>query len=195
MNGRRIGPAVGLPMSQRRRDGLRRCRPSRPVVGSRLAGLSIPIPRIGANEAIEFAPRACEPGFAARRRGMNGAFHRRRQYTGYMAGVSAEFKAFEEATSGAVMTKGFLWRSKIAAGFTNSGAHAGDKLSMLMQLVLFAARYGMHWVNLGLPPANDSTAGSPAELNRLGFGLGAGAQSNTDQGLDAAPPEQSGQSE
>ncbi|APF92363.1 hypothetical protein BFR06_11405 [Burkholderia pseudomallei] len=73
MNGRRIGPAVGLPMSQRRRDGLRRCRPSRPVVGSRLAGLSIPIPRIGANEAIEFAPRACEPEFAARRRGMNGA--------------------------------------------------------------------------------------------------------------------------
>ncbi|WP_038795034.1 hypothetical protein [Burkholderia pseudomallei] len=48
-------------------------RTSRPVVGSRLAGLSIPIPRIGANEAIEFAPRACEPEFAARRRGMNGA--------------------------------------------------------------------------------------------------------------------------
>lgn len=112
-----------------------------------------------------------------------------------MAGVSAEFKAFEEATSGAVMTKGFLWRNKIAAGFTNSGAHAGDKLSMLMQLALFAARYGMHWVNLGLPPVNDSTAGSPAELNRLGFGLGAGAQSNTDQGPDAAPPEQSEQSE
>ncbi|KGS39714.1 hypothetical protein UKMH10_1476 [Burkholderia pseudomallei] len=43
------------------------------MVGSRLAGLSIPIPRIGANEAIEFAPRACEPEFAARRRGMNGA--------------------------------------------------------------------------------------------------------------------------
>lgn len=107
----------------------------------------------------------------------------------YMAGVSAEFKIFEEATSNAVMTKGFLWKDKIAAGFTNSGAHAGDKLATLIQIALFAAQHGMHWVNLGLPPANNSSKGSPDELNRLGFWLGAGAQSNTDQGPDAAPPE------
>jgi NAD(P)H dehydrogenase (quinone) len=107
----------------------------------------------------------------------------------YMAGVSAEFKTFEEATSSAVMARGFLWKDKIAAGFTNSGAHAGDKLSTLVQIALFAAQHGMHWVNLGLPPANNSTQGSAEELNRLGFWLGAGAQSNTDQGPDAAPPE------
>lgn len=107
----------------------------------------------------------------------------------YMAGVSAEFKIFEEATSTAVMTKGFLWKDKIAAGFTNSGAHAGDKLATLIQISLFAAQHGMHWVNLGLPPANNSSKGSPEELNRLGFWLGAGAQSNTDQGPDTAPPE------
>lgn len=107
----------------------------------------------------------------------------------YMAGVSAEFKIFEEATSNAVMTKGFLWKDKIAAGFTNSGAHAGDKLATLIQISLFAAQHGMHWVNLGLPPANNSSKGSPEELNRLGFWLGAGAQSNTDQGPDTAPPE------
>jgi NAD(P)H dehydrogenase (quinone) len=107
----------------------------------------------------------------------------------YMAGVSAEFKAFEEATSNAVMAKGFLWKDKIAAGFTNSGAHAGDKLATLVQLALFAAQHGMHWVSLGLPPANNSTMGSAADLNRLGFWLGAGAQSNTDQGPEAAPPE------
>lgn len=107
----------------------------------------------------------------------------------YMAGVSAEFKAFEEATSNAIMAKGFLWKDKIAAGFTNSGAHAGDKLATLVQIALFAAQHGMHWVSLGLPPANNSTTGSADDLNRLGFWLGAGAQSNTDQGPEDAPPE------
>lgn len=47
----------------------------------------------------------------------------------------------------------------------------------------------MHWVGLDLPPANNSTAGSEYDLNRLGFWLGAAAQSNTDQGPDTAPPE------
>lgn len=107
----------------------------------------------------------------------------------FMAGVSSEFKAFQEATSNAVMARGFLWKDKIAAGFTNSGAHAGDKLSTLVQIALFAAQHGMHWVNLGLPPANNSTQGSANDLNRLGFWLGAGAQSNTDQAPEDAPPE------
>ena len=47
----------------------------------------------------------------------------------------------------------------------------------------------MHWVNLGLPPPNNSTKRSGEDLNRLGFFLGAGAQSNVDQGPDEAPPE------
>lgn len=107
----------------------------------------------------------------------------------YMGGASAAFKAFEDATSHAVMAKGFAWKNKIAAGFTNSGAQSGDKLSTLMQIALFAAQHGMHWVNLALPPANNSTKGSENDLNRLGFWLGAAAQSNTDQGPDLAPPE------
>ena len=107
----------------------------------------------------------------------------------YVAGVSAAFKAFQEASSHAVMTQGFGWKDKIAAGFTNSGSRSGDKLATLIQLALFAAQHGMHWVNLGLPPANHSTAGSENDLNRLGFWLGAGAQSNTDQGPNLAPPE------
>lgn len=106
----------------------------------------------------------------------------------YMGGPSARFKAFQDATSHAVMSKGYLWRDKLAAGFTNSGARAGDKLATLMQLALFAAQHGMHWVNLDLPPANNSSAGSDADLNRLGFWLGAAAQSNVDEGPDAAPP-------
>jgi NAD(P)H dehydrogenase (quinone) len=107
----------------------------------------------------------------------------------YVGSVSAEFKAFQEASSHLVMTRGFRWKDKIAAGFTNSGSRSGDKLATLIQMALFAAQHGMHWVNLALPPANHSTTGSDADLNRLGFWLGAGAQSNVDQGPDAAPPE------
>lgn len=107
----------------------------------------------------------------------------------YMAGPSAAFKAFQEASSHAVLAKGCGWKNKIAAGFTNSGSRSGDKLATLIQIALFAAQHGMHWVNLDLPPANNSTKGSDEELNRLGFWLGAGAQSNTDQGPDLAPPE------
>src|SRR5690606_1362292 len=63
----------------------------------------------------------------------------------YMGGPSAQFKAFQDATSNAVMSKGYLWKNKIAAGFTNSGARSGDKLATLVQLALFAAQHGMHW--------------------------------------------------
>lgn len=107
----------------------------------------------------------------------------------YMGAASAQFKSFAEKTSKAVMAEGYLWKDKLAAGFTNSGARSGDKLSTLIQLALFAAQHGMHWVNLDLPPANSSSQGSDADLNRLGFWLGAGAQSNTDEGPDKAPPE------
>jgi NAD(P)H dehydrogenase (quinone) len=106
----------------------------------------------------------------------------------YMGSASAEFKAFQEATSRPVLAKGFAWSGKLAAGFTNSGARSGGKLSTLVQLSLFAAQHGMHWINLGLPPANNSSQGSDEERNRLGIWLGAGAQSNVDQGPDLAPP-------
>lgn len=107
----------------------------------------------------------------------------------YMASVSAQFKAFQDATSKAVMAKGFAWKNKIAAGFTNSASRSGDKLATLVQIALFAAQHGMHWINLALPPANNSSTGSEEDLNRLGFWLGAGAQSNADQAPDVAPPE------
>lgn len=107
----------------------------------------------------------------------------------YVAGASAAFKAFEDASSHAVMTKGFKWKNKLAAGFTNSGSRSGDKLATLIQIALFAAQHGMHWISLGLPPGNHSSKGSDDELNRLGFFLGAGAQSNTDEGPETVPPE------
>ena len=105
----------------------------------------------------------------------------------YMGSASAPFKAFMDATS-RIFVSG-AWRDKIAAGFTNSASRAGDKLSTLMQFAILASQLGMHWVNLGLLPGNNLSSGSEADLNRLGFFLGAGSQSNADQGPEVAPPQ------
>lgn len=105
----------------------------------------------------------------------------------YMGGQSAQFKAFQDATSRTVYAAGGKWKDKIAAGFTNSASRSGDKLATLQQFFIFAAQHGMHWVNLGLPPGNNSSTGSEEDLNRLGFFIGAAAQSNADQGADVAP--------
>ena len=101
----------------------------------------------------------------------------------YMGNVSAGFQAFAEQT-GRRCQNG-AWRDKVAAGFTNSGAKSGDKVNTLMSLAVFAAQHHMHWVNLGLGAGWNSSSGSESDLNRLGFWLGAGAQTDVD-----ASPEQ-----
>jgi len=103
----------------------------------------------------------------------------------YMAGASAPFKAFLDATSGRWSEQ--RWKNKLAAGFTNSAGMNGDKLATLQQFALFAMQHSMIWVGLGLLPGNHTAAGSPEDLNRLAGFLGAMAQSNTDAGPDAAP--------
>jgi len=105
----------------------------------------------------------------------------------YMGGASGPFKTFMDSTSKTYATG--AWKDKIAAGFTNSASRSGDKVMTLIQFAILAAQHGMHWVSLGLPPGNNSTHGSEQDLNRLGFWLGAAAQSNADQGPDVAPPE------
>lgn len=107
----------------------------------------------------------------------------------YMGGPSAQFKTFQDATSHTVFAPGLKWKNKVAAGFTNSASRSGDKLATLIQLAIFAAEHGMHWINLALPPGNNSSTGSEQDLNRLGFWMGAAAQSNADEGPDVAPPE------
>jgi len=104
----------------------------------------------------------------------------------YMGSASAQFKGFMDATSGAVF-RGRKWVNKIAAGFTNSASRSGDKLATLQQLAIFAAQHGMHWVSLGLPPGHNNSKSTEDTLNRHGFFLGAGAQSNADEGPDVAP--------
>ncbi|WP_053727912.1 flavodoxin family protein [Streptomyces sp. WM6378] len=101
----------------------------------------------------------------------------------YMGTASGAFHQFAEATSKRWFTD--AWLDKLAAGFTNSGSKSGDKGHTLQFLQTLAAQHGMHWVNLGLKPGWNSTAGSEHDLNRLGFFSGAGAQTNSDEGPEA----------
>lgn len=100
----------------------------------------------------------------------------------YMGGPSAAFKKFMEDSSKTWMAQG--WKNKIGAGFTVSASQSGDKLNTLVDLSVFAAQHGMVWVGLDLLPGNNSSKGSPADLNRLGSFLGAMAQANADQGAE-----------
>ncbi|MFC5149221.1 MULTISPECIES: flavodoxin family protein [Streptomyces] len=100
----------------------------------------------------------------------------------YMGTASAAFHAFAQQTSGRWADR--AWQDKIAAGFTNSASKSGDKLATLQYLSLLGAQHGMHWVGLGLLPGWNSSVASENDLNRLGFFLGAAAQSNADQGTE-----------
>jgi NAD(P)H dehydrogenase (quinone) len=104
----------------------------------------------------------------------------------YMGNVSAGFQAFSEKTGRRCLNG--AWRDKVAAGFTNSGAKSGDKFASLMSLAVFAAQHHMHWVNLGLGAGWNSTSGSENDLNRLGFWLGAGTQTDVDADPDQVHP-------
>lgn len=103
----------------------------------------------------------------------------------YFGSASAQFKAFLDATS-ARWLEG-RWANKLAAGFTVSAGMSGDKLATLQQINHFAMQHGMVWVGLGLPPGNNTTAGSPEDLNRLGGFLGAMAQADADVPPEVAP--------
>ncbi|MFD5846907.1 flavodoxin family protein [Streptomyces chartreusis] len=101
----------------------------------------------------------------------------------YMGTASGAFHVFAEATSKRWAER--AWADKLAAGFTNSASKSGDKLHTLQFFQILAAQLGMHWVNLGLLPGWNSSAGSEHDINRLGFFAGAAAQTNADQGPDA----------
>jgi NAD(P)H dehydrogenase (quinone) len=104
----------------------------------------------------------------------------------YMGNVSAGFQTFAEQTGRRCMNGS--WSDKVAAGFTNSGAKSGDKLNTLVSLAVFAAQHHMHWINLGLNPGWNSSTGNENDLNRLGFWLGAAAQTDVDANPDQVHP-------
>lgn len=99
--------------------------------------------------------------------------------------ITAKLKQFFEDATKPVWND-LKWHNKIAAGFTNSGAHSGDKLNTLTSMAMFAAQHAMIWVGLDLKPGNSSSTGSSSDLNRLGSWLGAMAQCNVDESPDVA---------
>lgn len=64
----------------------------------------------------------------------------------YMGSVSAQLKAFMDATSSRCPAR--RWVDKIAAGFTVSAHASGDKLNMLVTCSVFAMQHGMLWVGV-----------------------------------------------
>ncbi|MFC8963630.1 MULTISPECIES: flavodoxin family protein [unclassified Streptomyces] len=104
----------------------------------------------------------------------------------YMGTASGAFHVFAEASSKRWF--GQDWKDKLAAGFTNSGSKSGDKLHTLQFFQILAAQHGMNWVNLGLHPGWNNSAGSEHDLNRLGVFAGAAAATNVDEGPDAVHP-------
>ncbi|HBS82209.1 NAD(P)H-dependent oxidoreductase [Vreelandella alkaliphila] len=79
----------------------------------------------------------------------------------YMGCVSAQFKAFSDATSELWAKQ--LWADKIAAGFTIGANLSGDQLNTLQYMQVFANQHGMCWVGLDIPGNYD-----PGMRNRLG---------------------------
>jgi len=100
----------------------------------------------------------------------------------YMGSASWQFKKFADASSKPWFMK--HWRNKLAAGFTVSASWNGDKHNTLYQMLTLAVQHGMVWVGLGLPPGNNSSKGSVADLNRVGASIGAMGQANADQGVE-----------
>jgi NAD(P)H dehydrogenase (quinone) len=79
----------------------------------------------------------------------------------YMGCVSAQFKAFSDAT-GELWSKQ-AWANKVAAGFTIGANLSGDQLNTLQYMQVFANQHGMLWVGLDIPGNYD-----PEMRNRLG---------------------------
>ena len=105
----------------------------------------------------------------------------------YIGSIAADFKSFIEKLNGPIWLDR-LWTGKLAAGFTVSSGHGGDKLNTLNQLVVFAAQMGMIWVPVPMTGGNYSSKGSERDLNRMAGYLGTMAQANKDEDLSIAPP-------
>ena len=87
----------------------------------------------------------------------------------YMGGISAQFKAFADAT-GEIWSKR-EWADKFAAGFTIGSNFSGDQLNTIQYLQTFANQHGMLWVSLDIPGGYESGI-----KNRLGAQSGLIAQ-------------------
>jgi NAD(P)H dehydrogenase (quinone) len=100
----------------------------------------------------------------------------------YLGNVTGEFKLyFMDASGDAYLNQ--KWKNKIAAGFTNSHSASGDKLTVLLQMAIFAAQHGMIWVG----QAEKRSGSTPDDVNRLGSYMGAMAQCDPSLGTMLPP--------
>ncbi len=79
----------------------------------------------------------------------------------FMGSVSAQFKAFMDATSERYSAR--TWAGKLAAGFTIGSSPSGDQLNTIQTLQVFASQHGMLWAGIDLPAGWDSCG-----RNRMG---------------------------
>ena len=87
----------------------------------------------------------------------------------YMGSVSAQFKAFADASSDHWQNQ--EWADKVSAGFTSGTGLNGDQSSTLQYMATLASQHGMLWVNI------DASYGTECStLNRLGCQLGVVSQ-------------------
>lgn len=101
----------------------------------------------------------------------------------YLGNVTGEYKLyFMDASGDAYLNQ--KWKNKLAAGFTNSHSASGDKLTVLIQMAVFAAQQGMIWIG----QAEKRSGSTPEDVNRLGSYLGAMSQSDPSLG-PVLPPE------
>ncbi len=91
----------------------------------------------------------------------------------YMGGVSAQLKAFIDATSELWCEQ--EWAGKIAAGFTCGSSFNGDQSSTLQYLITLASQQGMFWIGL-----DSATGYKDHGVNRLGCQLGVVAHTPDD---------------
>lgn len=100
----------------------------------------------------------------------------------YLGNVTGEFKLYFMDAIGDVYLKQ-KWKDKVAAGFTNSHSASGDKLTVLIQMAIFAAQNGMIWVG----QAEKRNGSGPEHINRLGSYLGSMAQCDPSLGTILPP--------
>lgn len=97
----------------------------------------------------------------------------------FMGGVAGKYKLFldETAYRGFWTERKFV--DKMAAGFTVATYPSGDKLNTIIQLAIFAAQYGMIWVNNC--DIGNKVSSSPNDHNEWGSWLGVMATSIADK--------------
>ncbi|MWV13931.1 flavodoxin family protein [Pseudomonas sp. R-28-1W-6] len=104
----------------------------------------------------------------------------------YLGGVSAQVKAFMDATGGLWRTQQL--RGRLAAGFTVSALPAGDKQSTLLSMFVFCMQHGMLWVGNPILPEQHLGVAYDEAANRLGSWSGLMAQAEKASSADSFVP-------